>query len=398
MTDRAETSTFNLDNSNDPNGPLTTITPPPRTSPDQRFVVVRLVSPYTSFTIASIFEIWSGAIDIDQYPPIIGISIRRWKDAQNKINIQIFDFNGLMVHIVYDQTASPPVDIIAISENISINFELVPAASPTLIVNLTYKRRLSGPFPTSYRFRFESPFTGEDVVLLSFVTAQLFRELQKTYQSVNLVPEEDIIEIKIIPTIPTIDSIIDSIGDIPTQIITFSMVPEVKITAQTDIAGLNLSDVLFEVVDKVQYANGYPSCNSTIKPDKNRVNKRRNCNCQQEIIPDRCAIQTLFSEYPDINKVLRGQGCFMFEKLRNLQERYEPQTPLDTFVENVLLYGLSRYILSRLLYGFFDIQSMLRSRTNQFFIDLAHSRYCHFISRYTPIKQYERYFLRELKN
>ena len=67
------------------------------------------------------------------------------------------------------------------------------------------------------------------------------------------------------------------------------------------------------------------------------------------------------------------------------------------FYEQMILYGMLKYILAKLLYGEFNIKYLLRKYNKQFFKDLSHSRFCgaidFFNDYHNHILNYDQYFL-----
>lgn len=63
-----------------------------------------------------------------------------------------------------------------------------------------------------------------------------------------------------------------------------------------------------------------------------------------------------------------------------------------TSAENLLGYSILRLGLARLLYGEFNLKYLLQSYTEQFFTDLANSKYCAFLEFFTSYPEYDKYF------
>ena len=91
--------------------------------------------------------------------------------------------------------------------------------------------------------------------------------------------------------------------------------------------------------------------------------------------------------------VLRGKGSSLLDKAKNI---YDNNKPFPEFYLNLILYGMSKYILSRILYGKFNINFLLRKYNDKFLDDLSNSRFCSFIEAFvdptSKIFGYDKYF------
>lgn len=163
--------------------------------------------------------------------------------------------------------------------------------------------------------------------------------------------------------------------------------PQIIIKGQANIDGTNLGDMKFTILDKYQYYE------------------------QSSIIGTKCGNfygypkylkETIFRKYGkkiSLNGVLRGKGCNALEKAQHIYDRDKKLQKkisfYDFYYDNLTLYAMSKYILSYLLYGKFDINFLLGKYNNEFYINLANSRFCHFIDSYTndkKLKSYNKYF------
>jgi hypothetical protein len=78
--------------------------------------------------------------------------------------------------------------------------------------------------------------------------------------------------------------------------------------------------------------------------------------------------------------VFIGQEEFLYTKVESLWITLNITNPnLPIFYDNIIRYGMVRYILSKILYGNFNINYLLRKYYKQFLIDLGKSRFCNFL-------------------
>lgn len=165
------------------------------------------------------------------------------------------------------------------------------------------------------------------------------------------------------------------------------LVPIIIIEGQTLFDGTDLSDMKFTIKDEFEYYEhkcivGTKCGIFSICPDK-----------LKETIFQKCC--------KDISlvNVLRGEGKTAFDKAKFLYYN-DPQiqTQVDFYsfyYNNLILYAMSKYILSRLLYGKFNIKFLLQKYNEEFFINLGNSRFCGALSIFNDEKQlatYNRFF------
>jgi hypothetical protein len=162
-------------------------------------------------------------------------------------------------------------------------------------------------------------------------------------------------------------------------------VPIVNINAQTTVDGSDIGYVIFTICDEFTYYKEKP-----LPPE------------------DKCAVifiapdqvkQTVFRRCcPFMVSVLRGRGETARDKAWSIFERYSTQimVPFETFYLNLILYAMSVYVLSRILYGNFDINYVLTKHYHKFIKDLGASRFCEFIVEFkscdSPVFGYNKYF------
>jgi hypothetical protein len=172
-------------------------------------------------------------------------------------------------------------------------------------------------------------------------------------------------------------------------------VPIVYIYGQTTVDDANyLSDFKFVIKDKYKYYD----CKNIVKNKKNCSNKCNNC--KEHYYPE-CKLKTttLYQVSPPMQDVVKGKGCTLRDKLLNYYNKhYLTIGPsFDDFYEQMILYGMLKYILARCIYGDFNIEYLYKNFNKQFFKDLANSRFCGFIEYFdnpdNNIIDYDQYFI-----
>jgi hypothetical protein len=166
-------------------------------------------------------------------------------------------------------------------------------------------------------------------------------------------------------------------------------VPRLIIETQTTVDGINLSDLKITIGDIKEYYD----CKSIIGTA---------CPCKSESMKVKNVKETIFRMYAEkinLTSVLKGKGCNALEKAEYIYKKDKKlQSKVDfyTFYYNHLtLYSMSRYALSRLLYGDFNINYVCTKYDKEFYKNLANSRFCQFVKIYTGednLKSYYKYF------
>jgi hypothetical protein len=156
-------------------------------------------------------------------------------------------------------------------------------------------------------------------------------------------------------------------------------VPQIQITAQFTLEGTDIAEAVFVVCDQYEYYNNCEIPHNT---------------CKIRYIDNDKVKQTKFNKCcPYMVSVVRGKGVTLTEKVTYLYNKYKITIPFNEFYGNIILYGMTRYILIKLLWGKFDINYLLNKYTKDFFHDLKHSRFCNFLEFFeTSVKGYEKYF------
>lgn len=162
-------------------------------------------------------------------------------------------------------------------------------------------------------------------------------------------------------------------------------VPIVNINAQTTVDGADIGYVIFAVCDEFTYYEEQP-----LPPEDK---------CAVIYIAPNQVKQTVFRRCcPFMVSVLRGRGHTARNKAWSIWERFSVQIGVvfETFYLNLILYAMSVYVLSRLLYGNFSINYVLTKYFDKFIEDLGNSRFCEFTAVYlnctSPVFGYNKFF------
>ena len=166
------------------------------------------------------------------------------------------------------------------------------------------------------------------------------------------------------------------------------LVPIILIEGQTLIDASDLSDMKFTIKDELCYYEEKPLCDTECG-----IFCTNPCKLKTTIFRKCCKDTSLC-------RVLRGEGRNAFEKAMNLYKNDPVLRTTTTFpqfyYQSLILYAMSKYILSRILYGKFNIKSLLGKYNKQFFIDLGMSRFCGALRIYNDadnLASYDRFFL-----
>ena len=162
-------------------------------------------------------------------------------------------------------------------------------------------------------------------------------------------------------------------------------VPQIQITAQTNVEGSDVGDAVFIICDEFDY-------------NKHRKIPHNTCNTRY-IRPNQVK-QTKFNKCcPYMVSVLRGRGKTLYDRVLSIYNKLGEArigVSFAVFYQNIVLYGMAKYILSKLLYGDFNIDYLLGKYNEQFLCDLKNSRFCAFTeffeSRTSPVRGYNKYF------
>lgn len=172
------------------------------------------------------------------------------------------------------------------------------------------------------------------------------------------------------------------------------IVPIIDILGQTTVDAKYLSDFQFVIQDKYSYYN----CKNIVEKEDCCKNDK-GCGCKTLYYPEDKLKTTTFKEVsPPLQDVVKGKGCSLRKKLLNYYNKHPEIGPsFQDFYEQMILYGMLKYILARLIYGDFNIRYLYKNFNNQFFKDLENSRFCGFIQFFdnpdNGILDYDKYFI-----
>jgi hypothetical protein len=165
-----------------------------------------------------------------------------------------------------------------------------------------------------------------------------------------------------------------------------NIVPSIFIDFQSLIDGSDIGNTVFEITDKFQY---YNHKTTPIVPG----------HVCQVIRSDNYKITIFDKACPLIVNVLQGIGETAWQKVQYLFENNETNFSdiYDFFILGIVKYSMTKYLLSRIMYGNFNIKYVLNKYNNRLLRDLNNTRFCNFVDLFTnpnsDIFGYEQYFL-----
>lgn len=164
-------------------------------------------------------------------------------------------------------------------------------------------------------------------------------------------------------------------------------VPIINILGQLTVDFSDIGDITFTVCDRFSYYE-----EEKIVCDENK--------CVIDYIDKSKIKQTKFRQCgPEMVSVVKGEGKTLRDKALFLWNANSSTigVSFDTFYGNLVFYAMVKYILSRLLYGKFNINYLLGKYNERFLRDLGHSRFCASISLFVDCNSvvfgYDQYFL-----
>ena len=175
-------------------------------------------------------------------------------------------------------------------------------------------------------------------------------------------------------------------------------IPLINIVGQSMKTGTDVSDMTFTIFDKYTYEEK----KSIVDYNQNRCQLLR-LECSK------LKVTTFVKCCPWMVLVTRGKGSTLNEKLQDLISKNLQPSNMDIkeFLRTIIKYGMTRYILSRILYGDFNIDYLLEKHYKRFIKDLGRSRFCRFIEFFEnctispdfpeSFVGYEKYFLCDKK-
>ncbi len=157
-------------------------------------------------------------------------------------------------------------------------------------------------------------------------------------------------------------------------------IPRIHIEGQTKIDFSDIGDAVFTIYDEFTYYDRN-------KIPDNTCQSRQSDNIKTTIFRQCC---------PYMVSVVKGEGNTLWDKIKYLYRNNNTESPtVYIFYQNMMLYGMAKYILSRLLYGKFNINYLLGKYNERFLSKLSESRFCAFIE-YFEQNDYDQYFLLKL--
>ena len=153
-------------------------------------------------------------------------------------------------------------------------------------------------------------------------------------------------------------------------------VPQINILGQTLIDGSDIGEVLFDIKDKYCY--------------KQNKSKSNNGVCKiEEIKLDELILTHFEKPCVKIVSIVIGTKENLRQKIGDIWN-YSTDD-FNVFFEDFLEYSMLRYILSKILYGDFNVNYLLRKYYEKFLLDLGKSRFCNFLTFFKDPKYSKMY-------
>jgi hypothetical protein len=166
-------------------------------------------------------------------------------------------------------------------------------------------------------------------------------------------------------------------------------VPIINLLAQTTIDGTDVGEADFVICDEFVYYKEEPlPPNSVCSVNYLKVDQLK----ETKFL--RCC--------PFMVQVVKGQGRTFYDKVVSIYNKFSVMIGVgfSTFYYNMILYGMIKYILARILYGNFNIHYLLGKYNKKFLHDLGNSRFCEFIEEFedcnSPVFGYNKFFKYDL--
>jgi len=211
-------------------------------------------------------------------------------------------------------------------------------------------------------------YSYDEPSILSFTYAQ--SNIKDTYQiEIKFLSEKDpfLANLFIIRNVGTgLGGSLNGNSELLDKIINnFIEIPAIDILGQTLIDLSDVGNITFTIKDEFTYYKENPLIHKCIKPkmiDQNQL--------KLTIFESRCPLMVT---------VLKGKGATLFEKFSTI---YSEEDFYDVYF-NIILYGMLKYILGRILYGKFNIKYLLNKYYDRLITDLKSSRFCSFVELFT---------------
>lgn len=164
-------------------------------------------------------------------------------------------------------------------------------------------------------------------------------------------------------------------------------IPILNIFGQTLIDGSDMGNIIFTINDEFTYY-----CKKILNNTKCDTYFTDLDNLKKTVFQKSCPLMVT---------VFKGKEYDLIRKVANIYDPLKNGPIFLNFYKDVLFYGMLKYILSRILYGNFDINYLLRKYNKKFLNDLQNSRFCNFIPYFTdptsPIFGFNKYFKYNIK-
>ena len=163
------------------------------------------------------------------------------------------------------------------------------------------------------------------------------------------------------------------------------IIPSIDIKLQSLIDGSDIGNTFFTIIDDYTY------CDKKTTP----IIKNNNC----KILTSDCPKKTIFDKpCPSIVSILQGRGKTAWDKIKYLFDNNKANVnDIYDFTLNIFKYAMLKYILSRLMYGTFNINYILNKYNDIFLRNLKNTRFCNFVKEFidpnSNIYNYDKYFL-----
>lgn len=156
-------------------------------------------------------------------------------------------------------------------------------------------------------------------------------------------------------------------------------IPSINILGQTLVDFSDVGNMNFTIDDEFTYYKEKPL-------------KHSKCIAPKMIDRNKLKLTIFEVNCPLLVSVLRGKGDTLYVKAASIYKKGDlPQVYLK-----MILYGMLKFILSRILYGNFNVNYILNKYNHKFLKDLGSSRFCSFLEAFlnpqSEIFGYNQYF------
>ena len=159
-------------------------------------------------------------------------------------------------------------------------------------------------------------------------------------------------------------------------------VPYIDISGSTTADNSDVGPIQFTICDEITY-----------------YKKKCNTRCGMYYIDPAKVRQTkILRTDTSMVSVVRGEGNTLFEKVGNIWLNEDIPLEFEEFYENIILYGMAKFLFCYLVTGTFDINCLLGKYNDSLIRRLGKSRFCTFVETFldcntSAIYDYNKYFL-----